>query len=85
MIEKAKARIIFNISEKEASIILNSLLPEIRNPATNRSKINLLIRNGELLMDIEAKDMTALRAALNSYLRWINMIIETLGVIRKNE
>ncbi|MEM1574423.1 MAG: KEOPS complex subunit Pcc1 [Nitrososphaerota archaeon] len=85
MIKKAKAKIIFNIPEKEASIILKSLLPEIMNPATNRSKINLLIRNGELLMDIEAKDMTALRAALNSYIRWINMIIETLGVIEENE
>ncbi|MEM2083329.1 MAG: KEOPS complex subunit Pcc1 [Nitrososphaerota archaeon] len=85
MIEKAKAKIIFNISEKEASIILKSLLPEIKNPATNRSKIDLLIRDGKLLMNVEAKDMTALRAALNSYVRWINMIIETLGVIEENE
>ncbi|MEM2987397.1 MAG: KEOPS complex subunit Pcc1, partial [Nitrososphaerota archaeon] len=69
----------------EASIILKSLLPEIKNPATNRSKIDLLIRDGKLLMNVEAKDMTALRAALNSYVRWINMIIETLGVIEENE
>jgi KEOPS complex subunit Pcc1 len=85
MIEKAKAKIIFNIPEKEASIILKSLLPEIKNPATNRSKIDLLIRDGKLLMNVEAKDMNALRATLNSYIRWINMIMETLGVIRKNE
>jgi KEOPS complex subunit Pcc1 len=85
MIEKAKAKIIFNIPEKEASIILKSLLPEIKNPATNRSKIDLLIRDGKLLMNVEAKDMNALRATLNSYIRWINMIMETLGVIKENE
>lgn len=85
MIEKAKAKLIINIKKKKASIILKSLIPEIKNPPTNRSKINLLIRDKKLLMNIKAKDMNALRAALNSYLRWINMIIETLGVIEKNE
>ena len=66
------ARFVFNFdSSEEARIIAESLDPEIKNkiPKTD-VKVNLSGKN--FLIDIEAKDISSLRAACNSYLRWIN-------------
>jgi tRNA threonylcarbamoyladenosine modification (KEOPS) complex Pcc1 subunit len=58
-------------SEKEAKIIMESLKPEIKHkiPKTN---IESNISKNVLTLKIEAKDISSLRAACNSYLRWIN-------------
>jgi len=58
-------------SSKEANIVGASLNPEIKHkiPKTN---INVEISEKTLKMEIEAKDLSSLRAACNSYLRWIN-------------
>ena len=55
----------------DARVIYNSLNPEIKHkiPKTN-TKIKL--EGTVLKIDIEAKDISSLRAACNSYLRWIN-------------
>ena len=66
------ARFVFNFdSSEEARIIAESLDPEIKNkiPKTD-VKVNLSGKT--FLIDIEAKDISSLRAACNSYLRWIN-------------
>ncbi len=66
------ARFVFNFdSEKEAKIIAESLNPEIKHkiPKTN---IESTISKNVLTLKIEAKDISSLRAACNSYLRWIN-------------
>jgi tRNA threonylcarbamoyladenosine modification (KEOPS) complex Pcc1 subunit len=66
------ASFIFNFdSEKEARIIADTLNPEIKHkiPKTN-VKVTLSGRNFSL--NIEAADISSLRAACNSYLRWIN-------------
>jgi len=61
-------------SSKEASIVGASLNPEIKHkiPKTN---INVKISEKTLKMEIEAKNLSSLRAACNSYLRWINTAI----------
>ena len=66
------ASFIFNFdSSEEARIVSQSLNPEIKNkiPKTD-VKINLSDKSFNLV--IEAKDISSLRAACNSYLRWIN-------------
>ena len=63
---------IFNFdSEEEARIVSESLNPEIDNkiPKTN-IKVNL--SKQQFTLEIKAKDVSSLRAAINSYLRWIN-------------
>jgi len=61
-------------SVKEARIIAESLHPEIKHkiPKTN---VELLLSNKTFSLKIEAKDVSTLRAACNSYLRWINTAI----------
>jgi tRNA threonylcarbamoyladenosine modification (KEOPS) complex Pcc1 subunit len=66
------AKFVFNFdSPEEAKIVFESLDPEIKNkiPKTN-VKVNLSGKT--FTIDLEAKDISSLRAASNSYLRWIN-------------
>lgn len=58
-------------SEKEARIVAESLTPEIKHriPKTN---VEVSISKKTFSLKIEAKDVSSLRAACNSYLRWIN-------------
>jgi tRNA threonylcarbamoyladenosine modification (KEOPS) complex Pcc1 subunit len=57
--------------------VLNSLLPEVSREAMPRTQVNISETNVGVLLTIEADNTNALRAALNSYLRWLNCIIST--------
>ena len=58
-------------SEDDAKIIAESLSPEIKHkiPKTN---VEVSISKETFSLKIEARDVSSLRAACNSYLRWIN-------------
>ena len=65
------ARFIFNFdSEQEAKIISETIHPEIKHkiPKTN---VEMELSGKKILLQIRAKDISSLRAACNSYLRWI--------------
>jgi KEOPS complex subunit Pcc1 len=82
---KAKATVRLKFSPKQRQIILNSLKPEISNPASHRSRAKLYTKNGMVILQIEANDSTALRASLNSYLRWINSILNVLETLKAHQ
>ena len=66
------AKFIFNFdSEEEAKIVAESLNPEAKNkiPKTN---VNISLSGDTISLKITSKDISSLRAACNSYLRWIN-------------
>ncbi len=46
-----------------------------------RTEVRLSFQNKELDIDIHARDIHALRAAMNSYLRWLNLLLEIEEVI----
>jgi tRNA threonylcarbamoyladenosine modification (KEOPS) complex Pcc1 subunit len=72
-------------SKRQLDIVLEALEPEVKKPVTMRSGTKLE-KDGELLvLNVEAKDTVALRAALNAYLRWISSIISVLEVLEKHE
>ena len=52
------------------STTLFSLKPEVGH--TGRTDVDIDTRDRELHLGISAADVTALRAAINSYLRWIH-------------
>ena len=58
-------------SDEEARVVAESLIPEVKQkiPKTN---IEISVFKNKFFMEIEAKDTSSLRAACNSYLRWIN-------------
>ena len=64
-------------SEKLAKTLLTALAPETKRPTTPRSRVQLQGKGKRLTIRIEANDTSALRATLNSYLRWVALIRNT--------
>lgn len=77
---KAAIRLSFP-SKKHLEIAVKALEPEVKKPATKRSKANIERENTSLILKIEAKDTVALRATLNAYLRWIATIYSVLSTL----
>lgn len=67
-------------SIEEAKLIAESLSPEIKHkiPKTN---VGISLFKNTLSLTIESKDVSTLRAACNSYLRWINTAIKVKQIV----
>jgi len=71
-----KASFIFDFdSEEEARIIAESLIPEIKHKIP-KTKVEVSLSKNRFTLDVEAKDVSSLRAACNSYLRWIKTALD---------
>lgn len=57
-------------SSREAKVIHDSLKPEELLPKTTRTEVDIKRGKNILYLEINAKDTAALRAAINSFLRW---------------
>ena len=57
-------------------VLEKSIAPEAATDMP-RTKISVEREDDGLVVNIEAEDASSLRAALNSYLRWINLAMET--------
>lgn len=71
-----KAHVIVRLkfsSEKQLKIVLGALKPETETSATRRSKVHMKTEDERLVLEFRAKDTSALRAAINSYLRLIGV------------
>ena len=56
---------------EEARVVAESLYPEIKHKIP-KTDAEISISKKTFSLRIEAKDVSSLRAACNSYLRWIN-------------
>jgi KEOPS complex subunit Pcc1 len=72
----------FEFNEEDAEIIYQSLVVESFREIP-RTKIELSASDKKLKLVIHAEDLNALRSAINSYLRWINLSINLLE-LKKN-
>jgi tRNA threonylcarbamoyladenosine modification (KEOPS) complex Pcc1 subunit len=69
MIE-AKFKIKLN-STKEVKIILESISPELKKKIS-KTDVHLYSSQKIIHLDIKSNNTSSLRAACNSYLRWVN-------------
>ena len=72
-----KSRIVVRLnfpSEERLKIVLGALEPETRTPPSPRSRVKVEGRGSSLILSFEATDTSALRAAVNSYLRWVSLV-----------
>jgi tRNA threonylcarbamoyladenosine modification (KEOPS) complex Pcc1 subunit len=69
-----KAEIKLEIDCKLLNAVSSALEPELDAPSSNRSITSIKVKENQLILYTEASDTTALRASLNSYLRWIQGI-----------
>ena len=68
----AKVNIVLGADLLDA--VKTALIPEAQSPSSERSRIEVRIQGNELVIETFASDTTALRASLNSYLRWVQGI-----------
>jgi tRNA threonylcarbamoyladenosine modification (KEOPS) complex Pcc1 subunit len=80
---EASVRLRFG-SERELDALVSALQPELERQIAVRSKTMLLREPCALVLQVEAEDTVALRAALNSYLRWINSMVNVLVAVEKS-
>ena len=64
------------VKTERPEVVAGALSPELAERIP-RTKVSVEKRAGEVAIVIEAEDQTALRAALNSYIRWTNVAEET--------
>lgn len=71
--------------EKYAKIAFHVISQETCNLVSPRSKSSLTIENKKIKLEIWAKDLTSLRATLNSYLKWILIVKNIFQIIKTEE
>ena len=79
--KKASAEIHVMVPEEVVEAVLDALNPEVESPSSERS--STYVRRGVdgIVISTEASDTTAMRAAVNSYLRWVQGILDMLSKI----
>lgn len=55
---------------RTASSILGAIVPEQATAPSRRAKVKLARKGRSVALEIDARDTTSMRAAINSYLRW---------------
>ena len=63
------------VSPHVARACLEAIKPEIDSDIHGRSKVELKYDN-ELILTILASDLHAMRAAVNTYVRWLDMCLK---------
>jgi tRNA threonylcarbamoyladenosine modification (KEOPS) complex Pcc1 subunit len=75
---EANADVEIEAPEESVNILLRALQPEAERPSSDRSSVSMEAEGRHLNLRIRASDISALRAALNSYLRWADAILDVL-------
>jgi len=68
--------------KKTANIIWNAVKPEIKNSPSNRSEMEMRLKDKTITLRIKSRDSTAFRAAINSTLRWIKLAYDIKNLER---
>ena len=76
-----QAEVSIRLSPEVAAIVKESLTPEAEHPISQRSDVEVKAEGGTLTISMEASDITALRAAFNSYIRWVDAILNVVASI----
>lgn len=68
---------VFRFSTPHAARIYQAILPELADEVNPRSVVTCRLEGpGTLVLDVDAADISSLRAALNMYLRLVNVAEE---------
>lgn len=73
-----EAEIIFNLSRDEAEILAKAIRPEAEDIPSKRVSVEIEALDRGLRLRIRAVDLTALRAALNSFIRFVDAALTSM-------
>ena len=72
------------LATPHAPAVMGALSPEVGREIP-RSQVRLTRDGEDIILDVEATDLGALRAALNSYLRWIEVSEEISSMVGEQD
>jgi len=76
---------VFRFTSEHAESIYRSLLPELEDEVNPRSAVTCRLEGSNtLVLTVTAQDTSSLRAALNMYLRLVNVADEVTGIAKKS-
>jgi tRNA threonylcarbamoyladenosine modification (KEOPS) complex Pcc1 subunit len=81
-VEQADAEITLQLSIETSEAIVQALKPEVDTPSSNRSSTIVAKGYNNLTIRVTASDTIALRANVNSYLHWVQGIIDMVDKIQ---
>ncbi len=74
-----KGRIELEFPDSEtARVVYESVLFEHKTVPYGRSRMDFYLKENKVIMEFIAKDNSALRGTLNSYLRWIKVALDVV-------
>ena len=74
--KQAEVKILVEAPSSVVEIIISSLRPELKSSISDRSSVVLESSKKGLVIKVVAEDIVALRAAVNSYLYWVQGIMD---------
>lgn len=72
-------------SEREAEATYRAICPETKVVLRYRTKVNISRNSEYVILTFEARDTTALRASINSYLSWVIALKSIYDLIKMGE
>ncbi len=60
---------------RDANIVYSAVLPEVKQ-RISKTRISLGHTDKKIILDISSEDVSALRAACNSFLRWVATVVD---------
>ncbi len=70
-------------SKEESKLVHDSLVPEIMDHDFERSQVDIELDGSEITINIKSKDISAAKANINSIMRWISLVSESVQLIPK--
>jgi len=82
-LNQAEAKILIEAPPNIVKVLISSLKPELESGISERSRVVLEPSDKGVVIKIFADDVTALRAAVNSYLYWVQSIMDIGSRVHK--
>lgn len=77
-----RLKVLVQVDRDDADIISKSLSIEATSTPSRRSRVSIKAIDDSIVMEAYAKDLVAMRAALNSFLRWMDMVLRIRSEIK---
>jgi len=74
-------KVFLHLGEEEARILYRAILPEVEDVPSRRTSVSLELAEDGILLRISAADPVALRAASNSFLRFIDSVLRSIRLL----
>ena len=70
-------------SKEESKLVHDSLIPEILDHDFDRSQVSIELDGSQIIINIKSQDIPAAKANINSIMRWISLVSESIQLIPK--